>query len=82
MKIIPQITYFKIGDADRKKQELDKAKGEEARNKAMEKLSETKRRKNGGSEVEPKRGDLARKQYSIYAKKVKERRQLRRESLS
>ena len=55
LKIIPQITYFKIGDADRKKQELDKAKGEEARYKAMEKLSETKRRKNDESEVEPKR---------------------------
>lgn len=28
---------------------------EEARNKAMEKLSQTKRRKNDGSEVEPKK---------------------------
>ena len=55
LTIIPQITYFKIGDADRTKQELDKAKEEEARNKAKEKLSETKRRKNDGSEVEPKR---------------------------
>ena len=54
LTIIPQITYFKIGDADRTKQELDKAKEEEARNKAKEKLSETKRRKNDGSEVEPK----------------------------
>ena len=53
LTIIPQITYFKIGDADRTKQELDKVK--EARNKAMEKVSETNRKKNDGSEVEPKR---------------------------
>ena len=29
LTIIPQITYFKIGDGDRTKQELDKAKEEE-----------------------------------------------------
>ena len=35
-----------------------------------------------GQKQNQKGGDLARKQHSIYAEKVKERRQLRRESLS
>ena len=73
----------KIGDADRKKQELDKAKGDEARNKAMDKTVWNKKKKEWWVWSRTKKGGyLARKQYSIYAKKVKERRQLRRESLS
>ena len=50
-----KFTIFKIGDAERRKQEIDKTQGEDVRNKAMEKLAETKKRKDIGAAAEPKR---------------------------
>ena len=47
----------------------------------MEKLSETKRRKNDGSEVEPKRRRSGSETVQ-YLREKSERRQLRRESLN
>ena len=50
-----KFTIFKIGDAERRKQEIDKTKGEDVTNKTIEKLAETKKRKDNGAAAEPKR---------------------------